>query len=277
MRRWRYLAPMMVTVAAIGLAISALGPGYPEGSRARGDDFLIESKIYRGKKKQPISENTTYFAGGVVYDFLDNPTEVTIFDPARKRLVLLEPSLGLKVEISTDELIEANRRMQDLARKQPSSLVQFAAVPKFDVDSSVEDGRLTLSSKWLTYRAQSKEAKTARAAAQYRAFADWYSRLNSLRPAALPPFARLELNRRLAQRNWIPTRVDLTVRLKNSPLTSSTTKLHSEHRTVWRLVEQDRRRIEKAGRYLASFKQVSLETYRRKTQATANRPASVKR
>ena len=121
---------------------------------------------------------------------------------------------------------------------------------------------MTLGSETLTYRVQGSQPKVAQAVSGYQQFADWYARLNSLRPGSLPPFARLELNKAVAEQGWIPEEVELTV-APAQRLLGRALVLRSRHLANWRLSNTDRKRIETAGKQLAEFQSVSFSEYRR--------------
>ena len=47
------------------------------------EDFRIQTRVYRGDEETPVSQNLTLFRAGVVYDFLSEPAETTIYDRPR--------------------------------------------------------------------------------------------------------------------------------------------------------------------------------------------------
>ena len=70
---------------------------------ARAEEFRIETRVYVGDEKEPVSETTTLFLDGVVYDFLAEPAQIAVF---RKpgggkpgRFILLDPEHGVRTEI----------------------------------------------------------------------------------------------------------------------------------------------------------------------------------
>ena len=62
------------------------------------DGFRIETKIYAGDE-QPVSETTTLFLDGVVYDFIANPAQTAVFrKPGGGKdglFILLENAIGV--------------------------------------------------------------------------------------------------------------------------------------------------------------------------------------
>ena len=77
-------------------------------------------------------------------------------------------------------------------------------------------------------------------------------------PGSLPPGARLELNRQLAERQWIPTRIQLTVRNEEK-----SSQLRSEHTIAHQLSAEDLRHIAKLEDYRQRFRSVDLTEFRR--------------
>jgi hypothetical protein len=219
-------------------------------SPAGADDFRIETKVYAGKGKLPVSQNTTLFRAGCVYDYLAKPERVAVFDPSHGRFILLDPARKLKAEIKTDEVRKLVDGLHELAAKSSNSAMRFAADPEFDVEFS-EDGRLTLSSKHITYELATEPAATPDAARQYHEFSDWYARFNTLAsPGSAPPFPRLAVNAQLAKRGLVPTEVKMTFRSVSA---------RTEHLVSWRLLDSDHQRIARTANQLTAFKQVDLE------------------
>ena len=100
--------------------------------------------------------------------------------------------------------------------------------------------------------------------AAFRYFADQFARLNALRPGNLPPGARLELNKALAERKLLPLEIARTIPPAN-PLVNPLAKklvVRSRHLPNWSLSGEDRKKIDRAGTYLAQFSSVSFEEYR---------------
>ena len=56
------------------------------------EDFRIETKVYSGRDKSPVSQNVTLFQAGYVYDYMADPERVAVFDRAHGRFILLDPA-----------------------------------------------------------------------------------------------------------------------------------------------------------------------------------------
>ncbi len=229
---------------------------------ARAEDFRIATKIYQDKGKEPVAENLTLFSSGVVYDFLlTAPQEIAIFDTQRERFILLDTTKRKKTTILADDVLRFTTLMKARAAKSRNKLVRFMGSPEFEENYDVRRRTLTLDHSLMTYRVESEKAPSESAAREYRHFADWYVRLNATRPGGKPPFARLEVNRALFERQLIPGSVELTIPARSWAL-GKTVKIRAEHAVSWQLLPADRRRIDLADEYLAKFKDVGFEDFR---------------
>jgi hypothetical protein len=223
------------------------------------DDFRIETKVFSGKEKEPVSQNITLFHAGFVYDYLSGPERVAVFDRARGRFILLDPARKVKVELKTDDVLVFSEKAHAWAAKSSNPFLKFAAEPNFEVALGKE-GELTLNSPHMTYRLETLPAESPGVCEQYREFSDWYARFNSmLHVGATPPFPRLAVNKELAARNLVPTEVALTIPAQNS--LSKPVALRSVHHVSWRLLQRDLSRISETANQLATFKIVSLAEF----------------
>ena len=132
--------------------------------------------------------------------------------------------------------------------------------PRFEQTFEEESGWLTLRSDELTYRVRGVQPKSAELVHRYRQFADWYARLNGIKPGNLPPFARLEVNRALAAKGLIPAEVERT-RVHSGGLRTQKRVARSRHLHNWLLSSKDRDRIHQAGQFMARFTPVSVQEY----------------
>jgi hypothetical protein len=251
---------LLVGVFSLLLAASAVA-----------EEFRVETDIFLGDQKEPLAQNVTLFSSGLVYDFpRTGPEEITVFDPSRGRFVLLDPKRKIKTTVTTQELLELAAAMKVHARELEGAFA-FAANPEFDEEMDDNTGWLTLSSPLLTYRAHCTTPKLPSAVTSYRSFADWYARLNATRPGSLPPFARMELNRAIAQRDQVPEEVELTVEPKIRYVGRKLV-VRSRHLFNWRLSNTDRKQIDQAGTHMADFEAVTVREYRRSLEQLAGQP-----
>ncbi|HKD37942.1 MAG TPA: hypothetical protein VKB78_14115 [Pirellulales bacterium] len=243
-----------------------MAAGFVVPGRVAADDFRIESKIYVGNEAKPSSENLTLFRGGQVYDFLTKPSETTVFDKPRGRVILLDPVRKVRAEIKADKLTAFTAELKIWAVKQNDPFLKFAADPRFD-ESQDPNGDLVFASPFISYRVSAVKANTDAVAEQYLEFSDSYARLNALtNPGSVPPLPRLAVNAALFKTQSIPERVQMTMPPRQR-IGGKTTTMRSEHSIAWRLLESDLQRIDEADVQLATFTQVPLEHYLKTTTA----------
>ncbi len=228
---------------------------------ALAEDFRIETKVYTGKDKTPISQNRTLFQAGYVYDYLlSEPERVAVFDRQHGRFIMLDPERKLKVEIKTDDVLAFAEKFHSWAAKSTNEFMKFAADPEFETTFSA-NGDMTLASSHITYRVKTEPARTPEAAQQYREFSDWYARFNAMsNVGSTPPFPRLEVNRELAKRGVVPSEVQLTIPAQ-ATLGVRAVLMRSEHHVSWRLLPRDLERIAETAKGLAAYKTVDLSEF----------------
>lgn len=249
----------------LAMAAVVLGLATTMANRSFSQEFRIETELFSGKEKEPFAENLTLFSAGTVYDFpLIGPEEITVFDYVGGRFVILDTARRVKTTVDTDQILRFVAAVLTEASDEESPLVHPSFVQEYDK----ETGWLTLTDKHIVYRAKTIQPEDREAVAEYRRFADWYARLNSMRPGNLPPFARLELNKALASRNVIPERVELTISPK-SRLATSKVELASRHVVTWKLLETDRNRIERVTEYLGTYNAVEYDEFVRQAAEPA--------
>jgi len=244
---------MVATVAALAW-----------GGLAVGEDFKVVNKVFVGNAKKPQAQSTTIFSGGVVYDYLEEPAETMVFDPAGKRFILLDSVRKVRTELSTDEVLDLVERLRRRFSASADPYQVFQAEPKLDDEFDDDSGELTFSSTWMTYRLVGAEAPSREISSQYREFSDWQARLNSLiNPGGRLPFPRMILNAALERRGELPREVHLSLKPKRQVL-SGRVKLRSEHLLIRRLVESDRSRVTQTGQFMAMFSQLSFTDYQKR-------------
>lgn len=233
------------------------------GGLAGGQEFRIENAVYVGNSQDPVARSTTVFSGGRVYDFLNKPAEITVFDPAGGRFMLLDVSRKMRTELPTTRVQAFTARLRKWAAAQSDPALQFLADPQFVVRYDGPSGQLDLESRWMTYRVKTMAASEA-LADQYREFSDWYAQLNTmLNPGTRPPFGRLKLNELLHEHSRIPLEVLLETRSGHG-LLARPTRVRTEHQLVDQLAEADRDRLAQTDQFLAMFQAVDFSEYQRR-------------
>jgi hypothetical protein len=230
---------------------------------AAGEDFRVDNAVYAPDEKEPSSQSTTIFHGGVVYDCLDTPAETVVFDKAAGRFVLLNLTQRTRSELTTSEVVAFIDRLQPLAAKSKDPLMRSLAEPRFQERYDEDAGELTLSNPLVSYRLTLLYETDQSVVEQYREFCDWCARLKPLLvPGSQPPFGRLAVNAALAQRQATASQVSLTVAIGKG-LERPRTTIRSEHRVVYPLEPADLERVAQTREFMESFKLVSFDRYRK--------------
>jgi hypothetical protein len=256
----------MWSVRLLRPALVAVGLLLVSGVTTRGEGFRVDSQVFIGKETTPHSTNVTLFQAAHVYDFLDQPRQITIYDLARGRVVLVNPvnpERKVKAEVSQDMLDSFCDNLRRGEAHTTDAVLRFALDPRFDEQVEEIDGERVFSSKHITYRIKTFAGNSAGTAGAYGKFSDASARLNSfVNRGSLPPFPRLLVNQSLARSGHLPAEVFFTV----SPArlgAGRTVVLKSKHEYRWRLLDSDLRMIDEAGEILANAASLSLAEYLR--------------
>jgi hypothetical protein len=232
---------------------------------AAGENFRVENAVFTGNGQQPESCSTTIFDDGLVFDFLQQPAEATIFDTAAARITLLDFARRIRTEVPTSDVADLCEKFRQRAvQHQKMPLVAFMAEPKFREEFDAQNGRLTLSSPWLTYQLQLVAFGGDIAATQYREFSDWSARLNVLLTrGARPPQARLWVNEAVARHQMIAREVRLTI-IGNPAAGGKEVVVRSQHKFSPKLTAEDLRRVKEARDDMTQFDYVAFLKYCRR-------------
>jgi hypothetical protein len=225
------------------------------------EDFRVDSKVFVGKESTPHNSNTTLFQGTHVYDFLDEPQQITIYDMGRERFVLIDTDRQVRTEITGEMITAFCKSLRVVEQKHNDPLLRFALAPTFDEKDQKDDGPRVFESKYITYRVNASKPEDPTMAARYREFSDWSAKLNSLvNRGSLPPFPRLALNTSLAKAGQVPDKLQVSL-LPRSFLPLRSVTFRSEHEFRPRLLDSDFKKIEQAGEQLARTTRVGLGEY----------------
>ncbi len=246
-------------------AVVALAALLCTSSLAGAEDFRIATKIYRGKddKAKLVSETTTLFLNGTVYDFLADGSQIAVFrKEAREpgRFILLNPPQRIQTELSTEKLTGLMEHLRDWAGRQNDPMLKFAANPQFKESYDDDSGQLVLASNLETYTVETDPASHPEAVAEYREFLHWYTQLNTMLSAGPPPEPRLQLNEALSRHRVVPRRVELSLSGEKEPL-------RAEHEFNWRLSQEDMAQIDDVRTSLTRFRELSNEDFEKTTRA----------
>jgi uncharacterized protein YdiU (UPF0061 family) len=220
--------------------------------------------VFIGKETTPHCTNITLFHAAHVYDFLNQPRQITIYNLSRGRVVLVNPDRKLKAEVSQDMLETFCDNLRRAESQATDAVLRFSLDPHFDEQVGQSDAERVFSSKHITYKIKLLNQSSASMAGAYRKFSDASARLNAyVNRGSLPPFPRLLVNRSLATTGHVPAEVQLTVwpgRLG----TGRTVALKSKHEYRGRLLDSDLRMIDDAGESLAQAALVPLTEFLRR-------------
>jgi hypothetical protein len=225
------------------------------------DSFRIENKVYLGDQKEPTSQSTTIFQDSAVYDYLEKPAEVVIFEKPAERFVLLDTVRRVRAELPAQKVLSFTEHLQRRAEEQQDPLLKFLANPVFEEHRDTAAGVLSFNSTWVAYRLKTMPAPNSAIAQRYREFSDWYARLGPiLDPASRPPFARMRVNAVLEEKGLIPTEVCLTLTPKRG-FWAKRLNIRSEHELAVQLSAGDVKRVSQTRQFMMLFNPVSIDRY----------------
>ncbi len=230
---------------------------------SRAENFRIETKIFVGDEEKPISETTTLFQEGTVYDFLKDPAQTAVFCKATagkpRRFILLHPGKRIRTEFDTEQVAGFMDKLKTFAGQQKDPFLKFAANPEFEETFDAGKNELVLASHFDNYKVTTSPEEHPEALAEYREFLDWYSRLNTLLQGGAPPEPRLRLNDALARHQVIPLKVELTRAGEKKPV-------RAEHDFTWLLSRDDAKRIDDVNNARFGYREVTNEEFNREVQ-----------
>lgn len=248
----------------------------------------VESRLYASSGGEPEAKSLTLFRDGVAWDFLELPqpvpggkpeatrmtlVEIVLHDPARERLVIVDPIRNVKTQVEQIKLDRLGVSLAAWARNTDDTLVRWAGGPDFDGGVTEKDGHIELVGPRVRYAIDHAPAPSDEAAEAYRRFADTAVLLRALlHPGGLPPFPRLALNRRIEAARGIPTEVTLDIEPKFSPLPGRSQKLTSVHKMHPRLLAADIQRIDEAEAHLAAATPTDLAVFVNRKDAPGGEP-----
>jgi hypothetical protein len=249
----KYLLGMVLFTAIGAVAVEAA-------------DFRVQTQIFSEDLDLPMSENTTLFFGGDVYDSVAGGREITLFKTSENTVFMLDLRRRKKTRITTDKLLQYTAWLKEKSAGSKDPLLNFCAAPKFEVRSENQGKSWHFEHPVIRYQVIADLADDREIAEQYRRFCDWYARLNALlRPQSLPPFPRLLVNERLAREELIPKSIELRI----SPQRRTgdrEIKIRSIHTIKQELSAADKVHLQLIDEYLDTFEEVPLAQYRASSQ-----------
>ncbi len=250
------------------LVFAFLAFGQLAQAKDSGDTFRVETDVFKNRAEKPVIHTLTLFAGGLVYDFQikGESEQMTLFDLPRNRFILLDPERKMKTVVRTQQVLQSCARIKTLVTTD-RPLLYFSANPELTPSFDEASGWLTMSSEAVTYRVRGSKPRYGSSVRRYQDFADWSARLNSMLGVGLPPQMRVEVDTEIARKGWIPEEVERSIPATGSLLGKSHIA-RTRHQVNWKLSQTDRKRIERVGGYLASFREVELFEFRSSSSAS---------
>ena len=224
--------------------------------------FRVDNRLFLSNQKEPHSQSTTIFQNNAVYDYLDQPKEVLVYDKNDDRFVLLNTTRRICAEIKRQQVLQFAEQMRQRTVEHSDPYIKFLGNPSFTKEFDHETSVLTLTSPWITYRVKAVPGPTPGSAERYREFIDWNARLAPmLNAAARPPFVRLWLNAALVERGMVPSEIQRVTITPKQGIWSKRTLIRSEHQWINRLETADLVRVAQTRQFMTIFNPVSLEQY----------------
>ncbi len=248
--KWNFLSKAL-TLAMV-LCSSPVTGQTPLGQ----SPFRIDTDVYLDITKPPVIQTLTIHSDGVFYDF-DNTKSgadkhITVIDPARNRIVLLNPSKKQKAELNTTQLeTQVLSASQQMTAKQRESMTSSRGIER-DADT----GEIVIRSKSMEYRASIQKVENPDVANLYCQFANWSARLNAIYPPHKPPYLRIELNTAMAAENAIPKELHRIAKEDGRE-----SRLIAKLLPNWRLSADDQNLLNRTQLMIVQFQNVPIDQF----------------
>lgn len=280
---WRGPAVLAVLVGLCTTAATAAD----EPSRLR-----VETVVYDSQNDDtPVARSLTLFQNGMAWDFLERlskegealtgePAEIVLHDPARDRVILIDPARGVKTQVDTLRLERLRASLATWARSTDDPQLRWAGGPDFSPTTGGESSReITLEGPRVRYVVACEPAPGSRAAEDYRRFADTALLVKALvHPGGLPPYPRIAINQQVAESGAIPASVRLEIEPRLGRIAGRARVMRSEHRALSSWSAADHKRVAAAEERLSVAAGVDLAEYAAAPgSSTADVPADDRR
>lgn len=259
----RTVAIAAVALCALSVAEEAAAP------------FRVETEVYDSEDaERPVARSLTLFRDGVAWDFLERlskegdtitgePAEIVLHDPARDRVILIDPARQVKTQIDLLRLERLRASLAAWARSTDDPQLRWAGGPDFSPLTGEGGGsEITLEGPRVRYAVTCDRAPNPTAAEAYRRFADTALLVKALlHPGGLPPYPRIAINDRVAASGAIPTAVRLEIEPRLGRLAGRANVMRSEHRALSSWSAADHKRVAAAEERLSVTEAVDLARY----------------
>ncbi len=230
---------------------------------AQMNEFRIETDILVPSQTKPVQQTLTLFQNGIAYDFSrDEPDQITVVDPERKRIVMIDGQRQIQTHIDLTWLNSYMESARVEAANRPG-LAKFLEDSKvIEFDKSTET--FTVGSNVLRYAATMQFPSEEAVAIQFARFADASAYLNAWRVNSPPPFARIALNEAVARQGAIPEEITRTTYVTDQERVVDNHVLKCRLHPNWKLSKDDYARIDDIGRMLEKYQTVSNTAFYQK-------------
>ena len=161
-------------------------------------DFRINIDIYDNEAKPPINSVETIFMGGQYIELDDSRNRVTVVDPSKGRVSILNSDSKTLVHLEMSGL--ENQVNSILTEMTPEQRRKFSS---HGVPVSDSAGFVSVGNENLRYKFKPITPTNPKIAICYADFANWSARVNA-RYYRVPPFIRMELNQLLMDQRQLP-------------------------------------------------------------------------
>lgn len=207
---------------------------------------------------RPISEHRLIFRGGMVYDVTQQPASrrrfVTVFDPQRTRIVLLDRQSLVRCTVSTDHLVELAAKAR-AATESPERREALGLAAAAEVDESGQ--RFAIRFGRVAYETDSQLPDHPQNARAFASLSDWAARLNMARQVNTPPpFGRMTLNRALAAAGRMPRDLSISVRQDSGEI-----RYQVGHEYAGDLTDADRRETREIDGWMIAYREIPFRSF----------------
>jgi hypothetical protein len=270
--------------ALVVIAAVVIGTGLFSAATAVAQDFHVDTTVEAVTRReiQELTRSVTLFHAGKTYDFIQDLSELVVFDPSHDRFILLNTQQRRATQVHVDEI---NRMLQigrqalaehvktlrasgkpDAQAMADAILFQFH--PQFEeaISQTSRGPLLELKSNYFHYQVLCASPPTPAHGEAYLNYADWIIRLNYvLNPGKTLPEQRIKLDSALRQAQLIPVEVMFG--------DTNAVQVRARHRIYWDLSERDRELIRQWDGLLmrTDLKKVSFQDYQRSLLLSVSR------
>lgn len=243
-------------------------------------DFRVNTRVYdvrpsAGQPDKPIviSRGYSIFHAGKVYDYIDTIGEVTIFEPAQERFILISQSCMMTTMLPLSEIetkvFQGQKHSEEYLRSATGSNnplerslvapIRAQLAPRFAQQYDAGRRRLKLKNEFIQYEVACSTCDSPQIVAAFQQYADWTARLNYVLHPRVFPAPRVALNAVLKEKQVLPTDVFLHLDMAEGLY------LRATHSYQWKLDRSDRSSIHHWETLLTrkDMRQVSFEEFQR--------------